>query len=380
MHLQTAWLLLIIWLAGVMLAKIYRKTATEYAGSTLSLSPVYSEFIPGVDVVRKHMNLESPISFRPRKKPCVGGLVRKGQNATCHACPRGTFSLPGFVVCRKLLDCGTIEEEVRVSKLLVNTGMYVINLAVWRGFTILYACPDVRAQAEKRNQLQTDLILKIQAHQKSLLIVGYCLVDACMVLYTAAPLSWYPLANLTLKPHPHNHWSFRLAVLYRILDLLSHVHSYEPQAHVLCRRNRITDLLQYFLISDSGEVAIFNFDAFLCLDSLNHNPLCSGARRNQKNVSFLMPPEVRHSNQAGRIKSIDQKVESFYTREGDVWVVPDLAEHLLRDVVSGGVVMDYLAAVHQRCKDRDVGMRPTMNSIAAAYKDTIFLLTNGMSL
>ena len=52
MHLQTAWLLLIIWLAGVMLAKIYRKTATEYAGSTLSLSPVYSEFIPGVDVVR----------------------------------------------------------------------------------------------------------------------------------------------------------------------------------------------------------------------------------------------------------------------------------------------------------------------------------------
>lgn len=294
----------------------------------------------------------------------------------CSECPEGKFMLPGWFVCRAFLSCDDIHNNVRVTGSLLHYDNHDHYSAHWEDFKFRFVCPD----AAYRGKGSENFVLKLGIFQKHLPIVGYCNKDRCTAAHSGDNDLWRPLSDVLGNPlvEGTNHWYVRFVILYNLLDILSRIHGEsELGVFAMCNTDSVEGILHKFLVNDNGIVQVGHVSEFVLVHgSLVGEGIDECPKRNSSSHdsrwSIADPPEMAKFCSTCVRYSLDESAVVPRTTYYDVWAVPDVTQYFLQTVTGGTRLLNYLEGVHQKCKNANPHMRPSMDEVRTAYMDVLW--------
>ncbi len=147
------------------------------------------------------------------------------------------------------------------------------------------------------------------------------------------------------------------------LGVLSKLHATD---NVLCNGITLQDTLSQFLIRDDYSLVLATLDN---LPSDSKDPvLC----RTRELTGFFVAPEQKWPYGSTKIFNPDDQPR--YNRSSDIWKVPDVVVALLTS--SCNSVLDFMHAIHIRCKNTRPHLRPPAAEILEEYRTIWEMLNN----
>lgn len=320
--------------------------------------------LENIDKVSKCLNMRHSVRF---SMACETGSIRRG--GMCIQCPGGTFTLPHWTVCKRWLTCSDMSRDVRISKLLYSLGDWQYFLAEWKNYEVIYA-----KSLAVTSEISFDALQELAPHSNFLHPIGFCQAKQ-VVLFSMDDVILNPANQLNsiLKKTDCDYWPVRFQLCLDYLSVLSHLHSSIGGPYVLCNSNNASHILTQFLISSDLRLIFANFDNLPQVLDGKQPVKCS---RRELQVDFIAPEQLWPFSQ---LKVFNFDEQPGYNEKTDVWKVPDVTRALfLSESHKPGSekVLDYLVAMHYRCKKLSPNDRPTAMEILKEYELVWQLLLN----
>ena len=343
---------------------------------------VYREMplVPGH--IRSTFQLNSPIN-------ATTCLPESGKPASqkCKKCTQGKFRLPGWFVCRNLLECSDFHNNVRVRDTLYLYGNHKHYQADWESFQLILVCSE---KTPTFTNVHSKLVDKVSTFQNFFQIVGFCPDKACTAYYPYNRGPWTPLlqvvggTSLNSQAEGFHHWYARLIIMYNLVEVLSNFHDgLMSGVYVMCNANSVAAILSKFVVNGNGLVQVAHLNEFIPTQGVFSEQKYTYCTNNSVALSagregdMLQAPEVIEKQFTHAKLSLDESaVRHRHTTQIDVWLIPDVAQFLLHSVHGGPRILDYLEKIHRQCKFINLLERPSMDEVRDAYMDVLWYFIN----
>ena len=297
------------------------------------------------------------IKTKPRPISCGIGTVLQG--GECVQCPRDRFSLAGWVVCQPLLDCEDIRHTTTRGKLLVSLVHWQYYRAEWSGYQVIYGTFNTLALSS----VNYDTIGLFRRAPNVLYPIGSC-EETNTVLF-ASNSTFVEVGNhfrIFLTHYPRcNTCQKRLQMAIDYANVLTQLHGVNM---TLCNSRTLSHVLSQFVITDRCGLVLSALDN---LPQDTHGPIRCHPRELR---GTFVAPEQLWPHGATKIFNLDEQPK--YNRTSDIWKVPEvISSFLTPDCVQ---VLDYMQAVHLRCKHKVPRKRPTARKLLQEYEQILQLL------
>ena len=320
---------------------------------------VYKSVVKGVqensDGLSKCLNMRHDIH---PQTACAIGSIRQGEK--CLRCRSGTFSLPQWTACKEWLTCRDISRDIRTSKFLYSLGDWQYYLAEWKSYEVIYA--------KTSNEINFDALQELAPHSNLLYPIGFC-KEKEAVVYSIDSVHLNPASQLdsVLEKADCDYWPVRFQVCLDYLKVLSHLHSSTSGPYVLCNSNNVTQVIAQFLVANDLRLIFANFDNIPQVLYGNQAIKCS---RGELQGDFIAPEQHWPFSQ---LKVFNFDEQPSYNEKADVWKIPDITKALLlpgphQPAVGSEQALDYLVAIHHKCKKRNPKDRPTATEVLKEYE------------
>ena len=312
-------------------------------------------------------------------KMCSPGFLwRQGG---CVPCPRGTFSLAQWTVCEDFLVCDDMLHEVRVSKLLYTVGNWHYYEAEWKGYEIVCG-------KTQRNDVttHTSVLQELQPHSHLLYPIGFCEETGTVAFSIdqwrrAQSIGSVSKLGAILAPTGCDNWMTRFQLCLDYVRILHRLHTAAGGPYVFCNSHSLEHTLSQFLISEDLQLLLANYDNLpqVRLDTSDVKTPKTHVRcsKNELKGDFVAPEQKWPFSQ---LKVFNADEQPGYSEKTDIWKIPDIVEALLNggalEVAESEHIMDYLVAVHQKCKRNNPEERPAVSDVLKQYELVWRLLSN----
>lgn len=299
---------------------------------------------------------------------CSPGFI--WQHGKCVKCPRGTFGLLQWTVCENLLTCDDILHEVRISKLLHTLGNWHYYQAEWKGYEVVYG-----KIHDENVAINSNAILALSPHPNLLYPIGYCEEQRAVVFSIDQWRDTHSVGsvselNIILAQTGCDNWMVRFQLCLDYIRILYHLHTEPSGPYVFCNSHSLDLILSQFLISADLRMLLVNYDNLpqVRIGTSNTNALAKCSQSELKN-DFVAPEQKWPLN---KLKVFNSDEQPGYNEKTDVWKIPDVARVLLGadslKTAENGHIVDYLVAVHQKCKRINPDERPAISDVLKEYE------------
>lgn len=299
---------------------------------------------------------------------CPPGSIRKRDR--CVQCSHGTFRLPQWYFCKELLTCDDFH-DIRVGRLLYALGNWQFFDAEWKGYRIVYA-----KTATTDTDISFSALHELPSDRNFIYPIGSC-KDRNVTLYKMDLYYLGFAANLeeALMKYPEcNHWLMRFHLCIDYVHILDCLHSSTGGPRVFCNSHSLEELLSQFMISSRLELVFVNFDNLPQVKeewSSGKGVHCS----KQELQGIFVAPEQKWPYVHRKVFNIDE--QPWYDEKSDIWKIPDVTKALLGSTKESQRVLNYLAALHHRCKHPNPAKRPNIQEVLTEYELVFKLLMGG---
>jgi len=338
---------------------LWNKNKTFSVDSVLvSLNSTSSNKLSPLCNVGSSNNL--PLDGAKEKDPeltCSVGYVKRG--TSCVECPKGKFSLSGWISCESMLDCDKVRRDVTKGKVLLGLVNWIYYLSEWNGYEIVYS----QFNAVARTEVNYALLQQFSPSHYFLYPIGFCEEDRTFLFALNETFKGVLTAiNKILTQSPVcNTCEVRLNLIISYLQILSRLHANRV---VLCNSRTLDNLLAQFLVSSDYSLVLVTLDNLQ--SDTQGGVLCF---RSELAGSFVAP-EQRWPY--GMTKIFNRKEQPTSDIRSDIWKVPDVVAYILAG--SCADVMDYLYVLNFKCKSVNPQDRPTVHHLLAEYQSIQRLL------
>ena len=288
---------------------------------------------------------------------CSVGYVKRGTR--CVECPKGKFSLSIWISCEVLLGCDKVRQDVNKGEALLGLVQWTYYSAEWNGYEILYSLFNPVA----KTKVNYTSLQQFSPSQYFLYPIGFCEKDSTF-LFALNTTFIGVLTNIDkiLARRPIcNKCEVRLNLIISYLQILSHLH---VKHVVLCNSRTLDNLLAQFLVSSDYSLVLAT------LDNLQSDTQGGVLCHTSEQAGKFVAPEQRWPY--GMTKIFNPREQPRSDIRSDIWKVPDVVAYLL--VESCADLMDYLHAIHVRCKSVNPQGRPTAHELLKEYQSIQRLL------
>ena len=304
-------------------------------------------------------------------KICSPGFI--WQHAKCVKCPRGTFGLPQWTVCESVLTCDDILHEVRISKLLYTLGNWHYYQAEWKGYEVVYG------KIHNENVgINSNAILALSPHPNLLYPIGFCEEQRAIVFSIDQWRGTHSVGsvselNTILVQTGCDNWMVRFQLCLDYIRILYHLHTEPSGPYVFCNSHSLELILSQFLISADLQMLLVNYDNLPQVrigtnNTTSPKSLVKCSKSELKN-DFVAPEQKWPLN---KLKVFNSDEQPGYNEKTDVWKIPDVARVLLGadslKTTENEHIMDYLVAIHHKCKRINPDERPAISDVLKEYE------------
>uniref|UniRef100_H3C7T0 Protein O-mannose kinase n=1 Tax=Tetraodon nigroviridis TaxID=99883 RepID=H3C7T0_TETNG len=272
------------------------------------------------------------------------------------------FSTATMRACAPWLGCH-IRSQVRPLKLIGQGAMKQVYLAEWQGQKVALS------RLTAREYLDDFLhgVSMLQALQGPLVVqlVGFCLEDNTLVT------EFHPLGLLNLEAvlaqeryRRRNTWQARLRLALDYVSVLHFLHNSPAGRRVMCDSNSLEKTLSQFLLTSDFHLLANDLEALPEVDPSRGLLAKCGPR--ELTGDFVAPEQLwPHRN---RGVAFSDRLMPGYDERTDIWKIPEVTRFLMGGVPGADLVHFHLFPVHERCKSRDPGQRPSALEVLRAYQ------------
>lgn len=194
-------------------------------------------------------------------------------------------------------------------------------------------------------------------------LVGWCSDQNLYVTEYHRHRSADSLMNLLAsKNHIRNlsspHWRFKFCLHYVDILVLLHGGS-SAGVRVMCDSNDLYKLLQQLLITADFRLVLNDLDAVPEVTNM------SKIKCGQKEIisDFVAPEQLWPFDDV----NFDDAYMPGYDEKTDIWKVPDVCLHFLRNCSECLFIKNWLFKIHNRCKENDPSRRPSAPEVHEVY-------------
>ncbi len=315
------------------------------------------------DIKFKLTGRSPEVSKRGMEKCSFGSVLRNGQ---CNSCPEETFSLPGWISCKKHLVCDQIEHDVRIINSLFDIGRWNFKMAEWSGYQSIHA--SIKTEDTLPTIIEPDIVSEILRNSSLLYPIGFC-TETKAIVYVKPSLSRIrgPANKLdTLFAHhvDCDNWIVRFRLAIDFVRMLAWLHSTPGGPVVFCNSFNLEHTFQQLAITENWELTLGTFD------NLKQVKTGSLIKCSDKEIEGnFVAPEQRWPYRGLKVFNIQQ--QPSYSESTDVWKIPDVTESLLGSLKMEGQrsPLIYLSGTHSKCKNVDPGSRPSATQVLQKYME-----------
>jgi len=312
-------------------------------------------------------------------KTCFPGFL--WQQGRCVQCPRGTFSLPQWTVCEDFLTCDDLLHEVRITKPLYVLGNFHYYEAEWKGYEIVCGKSQSEDVAVHSAPLQ-----ELPPHSHMLYPIGICEETGTVAFSidhwrrAQSVVSVNKLDTILAQTGCDN-WMTRFQLCLDFIRILHHLHTVTGGPYVLCNSHSLEHAVSQFLISEDLQLLLANYDNLpqVKLDTSDMKTPKALVRCSKSELkgNFVAPEQKWPFNQ---LKVFNADEQPGYNEKTDIWKIPDVVKALLGGdalkLAESEHILDYLVAVHRKCKRSNPEERPAISDVLKEYELVWSLLTN----
>lgn len=289
----------------------------------------------------------------------VGYVPQPGGDHACVLCPQGKFSLSKWIACEPLLDCEHIRHETTKGELLHSLIHWRYFKADWKGYEIIYAMFNQMAKIS----INYSRIQLFSPSHIFLYPIGSC--EEEKVILFASNTTYISTGNhldeLLAKKPACNTCMVRFHMVLSYVRILFHLHA---AGAVFCRSRTLSELLSQLLITEDFTLVMATLDNLP--SDTSELIVCQQSELTGKFVA----PEQKWPY--GSVKIFNLKEQPKYDRMSDIWKVPEVVSFFLKG--SCDDLLDYLQAVHWRCKSVSPHERPSADKLVLEYESVWRLL------
>ena len=312
----------------------------------------------------------SPQTYKTLKI-CSPGFI--WQHAKCVKCSRGTFGLPQWTVCESVLTCDDILHEVRISKLMHTLGNWHYYQAEWNGYEVVYG----KIHNENVN-INSNAILALSPHPNLLYPIGFCEEQRAIVFSIDQWRGTHSVGsvselNTILAQTGCDNWMVRFQLCLDYIRILYHLHTEPSGPYVLCNSQSLELILSQFLISAEMRMLLVNYDNLPQVRIGTNNttsPKSLVKCSKSELINDFVAPEQKWP--LNKLKVFNSDEQPGYNEKTDVWKIPDVVRVLLgADLLKTAAnehIVDYLVAIHHRCKRINPDERPAISDVLKEYE------------
>ena len=305
---------------------------------------------------------KSLVPFSPKR--CVAGFVSSME--ICRPCPRGQFSLPGWISCAPLLTCNDINYGVRIEGHFISGGVKHVYYADWNGIQVVYNIGYLKDDFEHG----VTMLKALSPHPRIIHPIGECGNVLLTLRYNLGSAEWVNdvLARKEYVKFDNCVTRFRMALDY--VTIIAYLHDSPIGVRVMCDSADLEKTLSQYLITDDLRLVLNDVDA---LPEVNHTEkkLIKCGHR-ELYGDFVAPeqkwPFADSPFNDDRMPPYDEKV--------DIWRVPAVVEFLLGNTVNSCSALTRLETIHTKCRNIDSKLRPSAKEVLSLYQTTWDILAS----
>ena len=296
---------------------------------------------------------------RIEHKTCQSGFI--SLHNKCLPCPEATFSLPQWTSCTIYLSCDDMQVAVRPLALLWEEERWQWFMGEWSNFQVLLA--QLKERPDQGSSSMKEIITAMQEltpHSNLLYPIGFCTSTGMIVFGMAEQANHLTDLDTLLSKLGCNHWVVRFKLMIDYARVLNYLHQHPTGPYILCNSHSIDHLLSQFIVSEHLELLLANFD------NLPRNELPVVCSRQELKGDFVAP-EQKWPYSGLKMFNVDEQPGYFYS--SDIWKVPDVANAIMGNSKESQKVLNYLLALHLKCKNRNHLHRPSAKEVLSEYED-----------
>lgn len=287
---------------------------------------------------------------------CSPGFV--SSMGLCLPCPKGHFSLPGWITCLPYLSCMDITRDVRIEGYATSGGVKHVFYAEWNGVSVVLN----QGYLEEDIKHGIEMLKTLTPHERVVHPIGICgnnLVTLRYQLGSAEKINEI-LVRMDYKRFDNCATRFRMALDY--VTIIAYLHNSPIGVRVMCDSADLEKTLSQYLITDNLRLMVNDVDA---LPAVYHDEgkLIKCGRR-QLYGDFLAPeqkwpfPDEPFSDE--KMPSYDEKV--------DIWRIPPVFEFLMGQTNHGCNALNRLQDIHLQCRNINPRQRPSAKAVLEQYE------------
>ncbi|CAF87618.1 unnamed protein product, partial [Tetraodon nigroviridis] len=161
-----------------------------------------------------------------------------------------------------------------------------------------------------------------------------------------------------------NTWQARLRLALDYVSVLHFLHNSPAGRRVMCDSNSLEKTLSQFLLTSDFHLLANDLEALPEVDPSRGLLAKCGPR--ELTGDFVAPEQLwPHRN---RGVAFSDRLMPGYDERTDIWKIPEVTRFLMGGVPGADLVHFHLFPVHERCKSRDPGQRPSALEVLRAYQ------------
>ena len=289
-------------------------------------------------------------------KYCSPGFI--SSMGSCLPCPKGHFSLTGWITCLPYLSCIDIKRDVRIEGYATSGGVKHVFYAEWSGASVMFN----QGYLEEDVQHGIEMLKSLTPHVRVVHPIGICgnsLVTLRYRLGSAERMNEV-LARQEYKRFDNCATRFRMALDY--VTIIAYLHNSPVGVRVMCDSADLEKTLSQYLITDDLRLVVNDVDA---LPEVKHDEgkLIKCGRR-ELYGDFLAPeqkwPFPGEPFSDDRMPPYDEKV--------DIWRIPPVVEFIMGQTDHTCNALSHLQDIHLHCRNIDPRRRPSAKEVSEQYE------------
>lgn len=287
---------------------------------------------------------------------CSAGFVTN--MGSCAPCPKGHFSLPGWVSCLPYLTCDDISHDVRIEGHLTSGGVKHVFYGEWNGVRVVYN----QGHLQQDFQHGLEMLQALAPHPRLVLPLGFCgdvLITLRYKLGSAERVDEV-LASEEYKQFDNCATRFRMA--YDYVTILAYLHSSPIGVRVMCDSADLKKTLSQYLITDGLRLILNDVDA---LPEVNHGEGRLIRCGHRELFGEFLAPEQKWPFPGEPFT--DDKMP-MYDEKVDIWRIPPVVEFLMGQTAGSCPALTQLVEIHTKCRNIDARQRPSAQEVFEWYE------------
>ena len=230
----------------------------------------------------------------------------------------------------------------------------------WSNFQVLFTQLNKKPdQNFSRMKGAIAAMQELTPHSNLLYPIGFCASTGMIVFGMAEQVNHLTDLDNVLSTMGCNHWIVRFKLMIDYARVLNYLHQHSSGPYILCNSNSIDHLLSQFIVSEHLELLLANFD------NIPRSDLPVVCSHKELKGDFVAPEQKWPYS---RFKMFNVDEQPGYFSSSDIWKVPDVANAIMGDSKESQKVLNYLLALHLKCKNPNHLHRPSAKEILSEYE------------